>query len=42
MTLAEFHAAMDDFIAANSPAEPVPSEDEFLQVLAEGMAAGKA
>ncbi|WP_292499924.1 hypothetical protein [Methylobacterium sp.] len=42
MTLAEFHAALDGFIAANSPAEQAPSEDEFLQVLMEEMAAGRA
>jgi hypothetical protein len=41
MTLAEFHAAMDGFISANSPPEG-PSEDEFRKVLAEEMAAGRA
>ncbi len=36
MTMAEFHAAIDGFIAANSPAEQAPTEDEFMRVLAEG------
>ena len=42
MTLAEWHAAIDGFVAAHSPAEQAPSEDEFLAVLAEEMAAGRA
>lgn len=33
---------MDGFIAANSPAEQAPSEDEFRRVLMEEMAAGRA
>lgn len=42
MTLAEFHAALDGFFSANSPAEQAPSEDEFMTVLMEEMAAGRA
>lgn len=42
MTMAEFHAAIDGFIAANSPAEQTASEDEFMRVLAEEIAAGRA
>ena len=42
MTMAEFHAAIDGFIAANSPAEQAPTEDEYMRVLAEEMAAGRA
>lgn len=42
MTMAEFHAAIVGFIAANSQAEQAPTEDEFMRVLAEEMAAGRA
>lgn len=42
MTLAEFHAAIDGFLSAHSPREEGPSEDEFMKVLAEEMAAGRA
>jgi hypothetical protein len=42
MTLAEWHVVIEAFIAANSPPEESSSEDEFLAVLAEEMAAGRA
>lgn len=42
MTLAEWHVVIEAFIAANSPPEESTSEDEFLAVLAEEMAAGRA
>ena len=42
MTLAEWHVVIEAFIAANSPPEEGTSEDEFLAVLAEEMAAGRA
>lgn len=42
MTLAEFHAAIDGFIAAHTAGGEAPTEDEFMKVLAEEMAAGRA
>lgn len=42
MTLAEWHVVIESFIAANSPPEEGSSEDEFVAVLAEEMAAGRA
>jgi hypothetical protein len=42
MTLAEWHVVVAAFIAAHGPPEAGGSEDEFLAVLAEEMAAGQA
>ncbi|ACL56994.1 hypothetical protein [Methylobacterium nodulans] len=42
MTLAEWHAAIDGFIRAHTPREADIGEDEFLNVLSEEMAAGRA
>lgn len=42
MTLAEWHVVVEAFIAAHGPQEPSGSEEEFLAVLAEEMAAGRA
>lgn len=42
MTLAEWHVVIEAFIAANSRPESGTSEDEFLAVLSEEMAAGRA
>ncbi len=42
MTLAEWHVVVAAFIAAHGPPEAGGSEDEFLAVLAEEMAAGRA
>lgn len=42
MTLAEWHVVIEAFIAANSPPEDAATEEEFLAVLAEEMAAGRA
>lgn len=42
MTLAEWHVVIESFIAANSPPDEGSTEDEFIAVLAEEMAAGRA
>ena len=42
MTLAEWHVVIESFIAANSPPAEGSTEDEFIAVLAEEMAAGRA
>jgi hypothetical protein len=42
MTLAEWHVVVSAFIAAHGPPEAEGSADEFLAVLAEEMAAGRA
>ncbi|MGX9981128.1 hypothetical protein [Methylobacterium fujisawaense] len=42
MTLAEWHVVIESFLAANSPPEEGSTEEEFLDVLAEEMAAGRA
>ncbi len=43
LTLAEFGAAIDGWIAAHTPSQQVEvTEDEFARVLAEEMAAGRA
>ncbi|WP_281292767.1 hypothetical protein [Methylobacterium oryzihabitans] len=42
MTLAEWHAAVEGFAEAHAPAQPEASEDEFLRVLSEEIAAGRA
>lgn len=42
MTLAEWHVVIAAFIAAHGPPEAGGSEEEFLAVLAEEMAAGRA
>lgn len=44
MTLAVFHAAMDGYLRAHTvkPEGEEPTEAEYLAVLAEEMAAGRA
>lgn len=42
MTLAEWHVVIAAFIAAHGPPEAGGSAEEFLAVLAEEMAAGRA
>ena len=42
MTLAEWHVVVEAFIVAHSPPADGGTEDEFLAVLAEEMAAGRA
>lgn len=42
MTLAEWHVVIEAFVAANSATAEAPTEEEFMKVLAEEMAAGRA